>query len=88
MSDNNSEEAWLFLNHLSSMMSIRVLDEIENIGESKNISYHDLTRTLTKIKANINDPKNSKEWKIVPIKKAVINLCKKLKFDPKDYKFI
>ena len=88
MSDNNSEEAWLFLNHLSAMMSIRVLDEIENIGESKNISYHDLTRTLTKIKANINDPKNSKEWKIVPIKKAVINLCKKLKFDPKDYKFI
>lgn len=70
MTDNYSEEAWLFLNHLSAIMSVRVLEELDDIGESKNISYRDLTETLIKIKANIN---GKNDWKIVPIKKSVIS---------------
>lgn len=85
MSDNYSEEAWLFLNHLSAIMSIRVLEEIDSIGESKNISYNDLTETLIKIKANIN---GEKDWKIVPIKKSVSSLCTKLNFDPTKFFFL
>lgn len=54
MTDNYSEEAWFFLNHLSAIMSVRVLEELDDIGESKNISYRDLTETLIKMKANIN----------------------------------
>lgn len=46
----NSEKAWLFLNHLSAIMSVRVLEELDDIGESKNISYRDLTETIIKIK--------------------------------------
>ncbi len=84
MSDNYSEEAWLFLNHLSSIMSIRILEEIDSIGESKNISYKDLTETLIKIKANIN---GEKDWKTVPIKRSVMNLCSKLNYDPCSHQF-
>jgi hypothetical protein len=35
MTENYSEEAWLFPNHLSAIMSVRVLDELDDIGESK-----------------------------------------------------
>lgn len=80
MRDNYSEEAWLFLNHLSSIICINAIEEIASIKESKNVSYKDLTQTLIKIKANYSDGK----WSVVPIKKAVQNLCKKLKYDPVD----
>lgn len=65
-------------------MSIRILEEIDMIGESKNISYNDLTETLIKIKANIN---GEKDWKIVPVKRSVISLCAKLKYDPEKHQF-
>jgi len=42
---------------LSAIMSVRVLNELDNIGESKNILYRDWTETLIKIKANINEKK-------------------------------
>ena len=31
-------------------MSVRVLEELDDIGESKNILYRDLTETIIKIK--------------------------------------
>lgn len=80
MRDNYSEEAWLFLNHLSSIICISAIEEVASIKESKNVSYKDLTQTLIKIKANYSDGK----WSVVPIKKAVQNLCKKLEYDPVD----
>lgn len=80
MRNNYCEEAWLFLNHLSSIISINMIEDIAAIGESKNISYKDLVQTLTKIKANIGSEKIS----IVPIKKSVNKLCSKLNYDPTD----
>lgn len=35
MSDNYSEEAWLFLNHLSSIMSIRIIEELQLLENQK-----------------------------------------------------
>lgn len=80
MRDNYSEEAWLFLNHLSSIISINAIEEIASIKESKNISYKDLTQTLTKIKANYIDGK----WMVAPVKKSVQSLCEKMDYNPKD----
>lgn len=45
------EEAWLFLNHLSSVFPIECLEEVARIEESKNISLKDLTQTLNKVTA-------------------------------------
>ena len=85
MKDNYCEEAWLFLNHLSSIFSIRILEAISAIGQEKNISYKDLVQTLAKIKSNIV---SETEWRIVPIKKSVQKLCDKLEYDPSDFQSI
>ncbi len=85
MKDNYCEEAWLFLNHLSSILSIRILEEISAIGEEKNISYKDFVQTLVKIKSNIV---SETEWRVVPIKKSVQKLCDKLEYDPSDFQSI
>lgn len=68
------EEAWLFLNHLSSVFAIECLEEVARIEESKNISLKDLTQTLNKVTA----VKMDNQWKVAPIKRAVEKLCKKL----------
>lgn len=79
MRDNYSEEAWLFLNHLSSIMSIRAIENIANINEAKNISYTDLVQTLSKIKVQIVA---DDDWRVAPIKKSVMKICEKLDYDP------
>lgn len=68
------EEAWLFLNHLSSVFPIECLEEVARIEESKDISLKDLTQTLNKVTA----VKMDNQWKVAPIKRAVEKLCKKL----------
>lgn len=78
MRGNDAEEAWLFLNHLSSTIGINTIEEIAGIGESKNISLKDLIQTLRKIKAG----KLNGTWQIPPVKKSVSRLCGKMKFDP------
>lgn len=80
MRNNYTEEAWLFLNHLSTIIGVNVIEEIASIGEVKNISYKDLTQTLIKIKAGKIDGK----WVVYPIKKSVQKLCEKMRFDPND----
>ncbi len=80
MRNNYTEEAWLFLNHLSTIVGVNALEEIASIGESKNISYKDLTQTLIKIKAGKIDGK----WVVYPIKKSVQRLCGKMQFNPND----
>ena len=67
MRDNYTEESWLFPNHLSTIIGVTAIEEIAGIGESKNISYKDLTQTLIMIKAEKTDGK----WLIYPIKKSV-----------------
>lgn len=80
MRNNYTEEAWLFLNHLSSIIGVNAIEEIASIGESRNISYKDLTQTLLKIKAGRIDGK----WFVYPIKKSVQKMCEKMQFDPND----
>lgn len=80
MRNNFTEEAWLFLNHLSTLIGVNTIEEIASIGESKNISYKDLTQTLIKIKAGKIDGK----WIVYPIKKSVQRLCEKMQYDPCD----
>lgn len=80
MRNNYTEEAWLFLNHLSASIAVNIIEEIASIGEAKNISYKDLTQTLIKIKAGNIDGK----WRVCPIKKSVRELCEKMQFNPND----
>lgn len=78
MRNNYTEEAWLFLNHLSTLICVNAIEETASIGEAKNISYKDLTQTLVKIKAGKVDGK----WMVYPIKKSVQKLCEKMRFNP------
>lgn len=80
MRNNYTEEAWLFLNRLSSMIGVNAIEEIASIGESKNISYKDLVQTLVKIKAGKTDEK----WIVYPVKKSVQKLCEKIQLNPYD----
>lgn len=77
MRNNYSEEAWLFLNHLSSILGVKAIEHIAGIDESKNLSLRDLTQTLMKIKAALVDD----SWSVLPIKRSVQSLCSKLAFD-------
>ena len=77
MRDNYSEEAWLFLNHLSGIIGVEAIEHIASIGESKNISFKDLVQTLVKIKATLSNG----AWTIQPVKRSVQNLCAKMKID-------
>ena len=74
--DRISQEAWLFLNHLSATMAMDCMADITRIGEDKNISFEDLRLILGKITATKIDGK----WTIAPIKKAVQKLAAKLEF--------
>ena len=80
MRNNYTEEAWLFLNHLSIIIGVKAIEEIASIGESKNITYKDLMHTLIKIKAGKMDGK----WVVYPIKKSVRRLCEKMQYNPND----
>lgn len=46
-----TQEAWLFLKHLSSMMGMGCITDIAAMNEDKNISLEDLKQTLGKIMA-------------------------------------
>ena len=80
MRSNYTEEAWLFLNHLSSIIGVNAIEEIASVEESKNISYKDLMQTLVKIKAGKVDEK----WIVYPVKKSGQRLCEKMQFNPYD----
>lgn len=77
MRSNLTEEAWLFLNHLSAKISIDIIEEIASIDESKRISFKDLIATLKKI----HIVKNAEKWEVPPVKKKTKLLCDKLGFD-------
>ena len=80
MRNTTTQEAWLFLNHLSSMIGIGLIQEIAHIGQSKNVSLKDLTQTLSKITAS----KIGGKWQVAPIKKSVMTLLQKMKTSVSD----
>lgn len=76
MHNRISQEAWLFLNHLSATMAMDCIADIARIGEDKNISFEDLRVMLGKIMASKIDD----NWAVAPIKKSVQKLVAKLNF--------
>ncbi|MCD4786307.1 MAG: transposase [Candidatus Eremiobacteraeota bacterium] len=78
MRDTYSFEAWLFLNHLCSMMGFDALEAIATAGEEKNISLDDLLQTLRKVKAN----KIGDAWYPAKITRKTQALCEKMGFKP------
>ena len=72
MRDRTSQEAWLFLNHLSATIAMECMADIARIGEDKNVSF----QTLGKILASQVDGK----WSLATIKKSVQKLTAKLEF--------
>ena len=76
MLDRTSQEAWLFLNHLSATIAMECMADIARLGEDKNISFEDLRLMLGKILASKIDGK----WTLAPIKKSVQKLITKLEF--------
>lgn len=80
MREDVTEEGRLFLNHLSSMITMSSIDEIYKQGLSKHISVDDLRIKLRKIHADIIEG----EWMVKPIKSEVENLCRKLEVDVAD----
>ena len=52
MRDSYTEEAWLFLNHLSATMAFSVMDEIYLQGKVKEYSLDDFISILSKVHAD------------------------------------
>lgn len=77
MRSRTSQEAWLFLNHLSAQLGMASLEEIEATGEKKNVSLEDLHQALGKITAS----KILGQWQIAPIKKSVQSILGRLKVE-------
>ena len=79
MRNSYTEEAWLFLNHLSAMMAFDILDEIYQAGQTSQISLDDFKAKLSRIYAN----KINGKWKLAKITKKRQNFCDLfgLKFD-------
>ncbi len=69
-----TQEAWLFLNHLSAMIGMDCLNTISLAGCEKEVSLDDVRQALHKITAN----KIEGKWQIAPIKKKVEKLLGKL----------
>jgi transposase len=72
--NNESFEGWLFLNHLSLMMTVDAIEEIYLHGKEKDISFEDLRQLLTKVRAN----KFAGEWHPCKKTQKVISLCESL----------
>ena len=77
MRDNYTEEAWLFLNHLSSVMAFNILDEIYLRDKSKSLSLNDFVATLTKVFAD----KAADQWHSAKLTKKKADLLKAFDFD-------
>lgn len=74
MRSKTTQEAWLFLNHLSAMIGMDCLNSISMAGCEKEVSLNDVREMLRKITAYKIDGK----WQIAPIKNKVGKLLEKL----------
>jgi len=78
--NQTDQEAWLFLNHLSSSIGISVIEDLGKIEEGKPVSFNDLNAALARITAS----KVGKEWQIAPVKQATGNILNKVGFKIED----
>lgn len=82
MRDQTSEEAWLFLNHISAMIGIDCIIDAGKIEESADLSLKDILQKLQKITA----VKINGQWQIAPIKKSVKIVLSGFDFSPTEEK--
>jgi transposase len=80
LGSNESFEGWLFLNHLSLMMTVDAIEEIFLHGKEKDISFEDLRQLLTKVRAN----KFADDWHPCKKTRKVISLCESLDINIKE----
>jgi hypothetical protein len=80
LGSNESFEGWLFLNHLSLMMTVDAIEEICLHGKEKDISFEDLMQLLTKVRAN----KFADDWHPCKKTRKVISLCESLDINIKE----
>ena len=74
MRSRKTQEAWLFLNHISAMIAMDCLNTISAAECDKDISFDDVREALRKITACKIDGK----WLVAPIKSKVVKLLQKL----------
>ena len=72
----------MFLNHLSSCIGVQALENIQNAGMAKKISFKDLKHALVKIHVN----RFGDAYSVEPTKREVAKICEKINFDPSDLK--
>ena len=72
-----SEEAWLFLNHLSALMAFSIMDEIYLKGQTKKVSLKDFISILSRVFAN----KTGDVWHCAKITKKRADFAKEYNFD-------
>ena len=78
MRDTYTEEAWLFLNHISALMTVLALEQLKLAEKSNNTSVRDLINLLASVRAVMQDD----DFQYEPIEVAVRQLCTDLDFDP------
>lgn len=74
---NESFEAWLFLNHLSLMMTMDAIEDIYYHQKEKEWSFEDLRSLLVKVRAN----RFANDWHPCKRTNKVISLCSDLGLD-------
>lgn len=84
MQDDISEEARLFLNHISGMTAMSCINEIYDLDLSKQVSLNDIRFTFSRIQADFIDGL----WQIKPMTTEILKLCKKLSIDFSDLSMI
>ncbi len=80
MDNQFSEEGWLFLNHLSSLIAFDTLKNINEFDKNNDISIRGWYNTLRAVQCGLIDG----EWLFPHLKESVVVRCQKLGFDPTD----
>ena len=74
----------MFLNHLSACIGVSALENIQQAGLSKKISFKDLKVALSKIHVN----RFGDTYSVEQIKREVDKICEKIGFDPSDLQLL
>lgn len=77
LDSRRKEEAWLFLNHLSSTLTNTLIELIYSKGKLSEYSFADLMETMKKVRAS----KYGDEWKVEHIKKSTQSVYTSLSLD-------
>lgn len=80
MQDEQKMLAWLFLNHLVSLITVTGLDMLEHLPTKGKLSWDDVRRALSMVRA-IED---NDHWRVAQPTPDVLRICDRLNIDPYD----